>query len=148
MLRLIHIIAGNRITYNKVNIKHNENIMANTMRELWREMWPAKCGPRTILCSPLIWILVGLLECGDWPEAKILPIRGCIRKSPDWVDNEIKSYNNKHSLRSNTKGYGGKTNWTDSQNSDTAAPSSRELYHLQFSLQVTSPETFGHTLVK
>jgi len=28
-------------------------------------------------------------------------------------------------------------------NSDTTAPSGRELYHLQFSLQVASPETFG-----
>jgi hypothetical protein len=34
-------------------------------------------------------------------------IRGCIQKFPDWVDNEIN--NNKHSLRSNTKGYGGTT---------------------------------------
>jgi len=34
------------------------------------------------------------------------------------VDNEIYAYNNKHSLRSNTKGYGGKTHYTDSQNSD------------------------------
>jgi hypothetical protein len=33
------------------------------------------------------------------------------------------------------------------QNSDTAAPSGRELYHLQFSLQKASPETFGYTLV-
>jgi hypothetical protein len=32
-------------------------------------------------------------------------IRGCIQKVPDWVDNEIYAYNNKHSLRSNTKGY-------------------------------------------
>jgi hypothetical protein len=31
---------------------------------------------------------------------------GYIQKFPDWVDNEI---NNKNSLRSNTKGYGGKT---------------------------------------
>jgi len=30
-------------------------------------------------------------------------------------------------LRSNTKGYGGKTHYTDSQNSDTIAPNSREL---------------------
>jgi hypothetical protein len=30
----------------------------------------------------------------------------CIQKFPDWVDNEIN--NNKHLLRSNTKGYGGK----------------------------------------
>jgi hypothetical protein len=34
-------------------------------------------------------------------------------------------------LRSNTKGYGGKAHYTDSQNSDTTAPSGRELYHLQ-----------------
>jgi hypothetical protein len=32
-------------------------------------------------------------------------IRGCIQKFPDWVDNEISAYNNKHWLRSNTKGY-------------------------------------------
>jgi hypothetical protein len=54
---------------------------------------------------------------------------------------------NKHSLRSNIKGYGGKTHYTDSQNSDTTAPSSRELYHLQFSFQAASPDTFGYTLV-
>jgi hypothetical protein len=34
---------------------------------------------------------------------------GYIQKFPDWVDDEIYAYNNKHSLRSNTKGYGGKT---------------------------------------
>jgi hypothetical protein len=72
-------------------------------------------------------------------------IRGCIQKFPDWVDNEI--HNNKHSLRSNMEGYGGKTHYTDSQNSDTTAPSCRELYHLQFSLQAASPETFGYTFV-
>jgi hypothetical protein len=33
----------------------------------------------------------------------------CIQKFPDWVDNEIYAYKNKHSLRSDTKGYGGKT---------------------------------------
>jgi hypothetical protein len=48
-------------------------------------------------------------------------------------------------LRNNTKGYGGKPHYTDSQNSDTTAPSGRELYHLQFSLQAASPETFGYT---
>jgi hypothetical protein len=48
-------------------------------------------------------------------------------------------------LRSNTKGYGGKTHQTDSQNSNTTAPSGTELYHLQFSLQAASPETFGYT---
>jgi hypothetical protein len=46
-------------------------------------------------------------------------------------------------LRSNTKGYGGKTH----KYSDTTAPSGRELYHLQFSLQAAGPETFGYTLV-
>jgi len=50
-------------------------------------------------------------------------------------------------LRSNTKGYGDKTHWTDSQNSNKTAPSGRELYHLQFLLQVASLETFGYTLV-
>jgi len=33
------------------------------------------------------------------------------------------------------------------QNSNTTAPSGRELYQLQFSLQVTSLETSGYTLV-
>jgi hypothetical protein len=55
--------------------------------------------------------------------------------------------NNKHLLRSNTKDRGGKTHLTDSQNSDTTAPSGRELYHLQFSLQAVSPETFRFTVV-
>jgi len=67
-------------------------------------------------------------------------IGGCIRKFPDWVDNEVYGYFRYYSLRSNTKGY-------DSQNSDTTASSGRELYHLQFSLQETNPETFGYILV-
>jgi hypothetical protein len=49
----------------------------------------------------------------------------------------------KHLLRSNANGYGGKTHYTDSQDSDTTARSGREPYHLQFSLQAASPETFG-----
>jgi len=69
------------------------------------------------------------------PSVVVIHVRGCIQKFPDWVDNEIHVCSNKHSPRSNTKGYGGKTHHTDSQNSDTTAPSSRELYHLQFSLQ-------------
>jgi hypothetical protein len=36
-------------------------------------------------------------------------VRGCVQKFPDWVDNEIYAYNNEHSSRSNTKGYGGET---------------------------------------
>jgi hypothetical protein len=44
------------------------------------------------------------------PTAHVdLLVRGCIQKFPDWVDKEIYAYNKKHSLRSNTKGYGGKT---------------------------------------
>jgi hypothetical protein len=34
-------------------------------------------------------------------------LQGCIQKFPDWFDNEIYAYNNKLSLRSNKKGYGG-----------------------------------------
>jgi hypothetical protein len=77
----------------------------------------------------------------------VLHVRGCVQKFPDWVDNEIYAYLWYYSLRSNTKGYGDKTYYTDSQNGDTAAPSDRELYHLQFLLQAASPETFGYTLV-
>jgi hypothetical protein len=33
----------------------------------------------------------------------------CIQKFSKWVDNEMYAYNNKHSLKSDTKGYGGKT---------------------------------------
>jgi hypothetical protein len=73
--------------------------------------------------------------------------RGCVQKFLDRVGNEIYAYNNKHALRSNTKNYGGKTHYTDSQNSDTTAPSGRKLHHLQFSLQAASPETFGYTVV-
>jgi hypothetical protein len=36
-------------------------------------------------------------------------IPGCIQKFPDGINNEIHNNSNKHSLRSNTKGYGGQT---------------------------------------
>jgi hypothetical protein len=42
-------------------------------------------------------------------EIREVNIRGCNQKFPDSVDNEIYAYNNKHMLRSNTEGYGGKT---------------------------------------
>jgi hypothetical protein len=45
----------------------------------------------------------------DTPLYSETEIRGCIQTFPDWVDNEINNNNNNHSLRSNTKGYGGKT---------------------------------------
>jgi len=46
-------------------------------------------------------------------------------------------------LLRNTKGYGGKTHYVDSQNNDKIALSGTELYHLQFLLHVASPETLG-----
>jgi len=61
--------------------------------------------------------------------------------------NEITNNNNEHSLASKTKGYGVKSHVTESYNSDTTAPSGRELYHLQFSLQTASPRTYGYTLI-
>jgi hypothetical protein len=60
--------------------------------------------------------------------------------------NEINN-NNKHWSRSNTKGYDGKTHYTDSQNSDTTASSGKELYHSQFSRQAASSETFAYAHV-
>jgi hypothetical protein len=66
---------------------------------------------------------------------------------PDWVDTEIYAYLWYYSLRRNTKGYGGKTHYTDSQNTEKISPSGTELYHLQFSLQVASSETFEYILV-
>jgi hypothetical protein len=78
-------------------------------------------------------------------------LNACTRVYPEVSGlsrNKINSNDdNKHSLGSNTKGYGGKTHETGSQNSDTTAPNGRELYHLQFSLQAASPETFGYTFV-
>jgi hypothetical protein len=90
-------------------------------------------------------ILFYLKKFGSLQKNSVL--RGWIQKFPYWVDNEIYAYNNKHLLRSNTKGYGGKTRRTDSQNSDITAPSDRELYHLQLSFQAANPETFGYSLV-
>jgi hypothetical protein len=60
-----------------------------------------------------------------------MKIHGYIQKFPDWVDDEIEN-KNKHSLRSNTKVYGGKTQYTDSRNSDSTAHIGPEMYHLQF----------------
>jgi hypothetical protein len=74
-------------------------------------------------------------------------IRGCNQTFPDWVHNKLYAYLWYYSRRSNTKVYGGKTHWTDSQNSDKTAPSGRELYHLQFSLKAASPDIFGYTFV-
>jgi hypothetical protein len=53
--------------------------------------------------------------------------RGCIQKFPDWVDKEIYAYLWYYSLKSNTKGYGRKISYTDSQDSDTTEPNIIEL---------------------
>jgi hypothetical protein len=74
-----------------------------------------------------------------------ISVRGCTQKFPDLVGNEIYAYNIKNWLRSNTKGYGGKTHL---KNTDATAPGGRELYHLQFLLQAASPETFGYTVLR
>jgi hypothetical protein len=74
-------------------------------------------------------------------------LRMCIQEFSDWVDKETYAYKNKHSLRSNTKVCGGRTHQTEPPNSDLTAPSGRELYSLQFSLQAASPESFGYTLI-
>jgi hypothetical protein len=39
----------------------------------------------------------------------MISIRRCIQKFPDWFDKEIYAYNSRQLLRSNTKGYGDKT---------------------------------------
>jgi hypothetical protein len=82
-----------------------------------------------------------------WTNDSSEPIRGCIQKFPDWVDNKINNNNNNKRVEKQQNGYGGKTHYTDPQNSDTTTPSGRELYYSQFSLQAASPETFGYTFV-
>jgi hypothetical protein len=54
--------------------------------------------------SPFLYVY--LSQMGSYIQ--FMFVRGCIQKFPDWADNEITN-NNKHSLRSNAKGYGGKT---------------------------------------
>jgi len=59
------------------------------------------------------------LECSQDPATEPCPepvkanVHGCIQKFPDWANNEMNN-NNKHSLGSNTKGYGCKTHYIDS----------------------------------
>jgi len=76
-------------------------------------------------------------------SAMLVSIRWCIQKCSDWVDNEVNNNSNKHSLRSNRKGYGGKNH----KIAIHFQPSGRKLYHLQLSLQAAGRETFGYTLI-
>jgi hypothetical protein len=64
-------------------------------------------GANNILFSNLHWLVHRGHGLGQWRIETVAPLRRSNQKFPDWVDNEIN--NNKHSLRSNTKGYGGKT---------------------------------------
>jgi hypothetical protein len=54
-------------------------------------------------------ILNHRLRVNGSPSIVSCCLLGCNQKFPDWVDNEMYAYNNKHSLRSNTKGYDDKT---------------------------------------
>jgi hypothetical protein len=63
----------------------------------------------------------------DGEHEILMHLRGCIQKFQDWVIT--------------------KQQQQQSQDSDTTAPSGKELYYLQFSLQAASPEIFGYTLV-
>jgi hypothetical protein len=86
-----------------------------------------------VVFSPSLWphfLICKCVFCYNFVTGVDVYLRGCIQKFADWVDSEIYAYNNKHLLRSNTKGYGGKTHWTHSQNNDTTPYSGRELYHL------------------
>jgi hypothetical protein len=84
----------------------------------------------------------------DMLRAESLTFYEGVSKNFRTESNEINnSNNNKHSLINNTKDYSGRTHYTDSQHSDTTAPSGKELYQLQFPLQAASPETFGYVLV-
>jgi hypothetical protein len=74
-----------------VNLKHNKHSDTTAIHLTWN-------------------YTVGLQSGASLNPAQFtLSIRRCIQKFPDWVDNEINNNKKKHSLRSNTKGYGGKT---------------------------------------
>jgi len=61
---------------------------------------------------------------------------------PDWVNNEINN-----NVEKQHKGLWRQNSLDWLTKIDTISPSGREPYHLQFSLQAASPETFGYILV-
>jgi hypothetical protein len=128
-LRLIHLIA----CQNKVTCSKNLTLVRRGRRVLLRqgrkEGYNLFCGlnladwssTRYRWLVPFLFITDVLeteaLACSrtcliassfEHGSLKFIGLRGCIQKFPDRVDNEINN-KNKHSLRSNTKGYGGKT---------------------------------------
>jgi hypothetical protein len=74
-----------------------------------------------------------------WVKHMIVIIRWCIQKFPNWAYNEMN--NNKHSLRSNTTLWWHLTRLTHK----IAIQLHLVADHLQFSLQVASPEMSGYT---
>jgi len=73
----------------------------------WRKRWyPTRSLHGVTIRMTTKWIFIK-------PQiSQLSKKRGCIQKFHDWVDNETN--NNKHSLRSKPKGYGGNTRYTDS----------------------------------
>jgi hypothetical protein len=69
---------------------------------------------------------------------------GCIQKFPDWVDNEIYAYNNKHSFGEATQRVmvAKLTTLTHKTATQLHLVAEGFIYHFQFTLQVASPETF------
>jgi hypothetical protein len=57
----------------------------------------------------------------------LVPSKSATKKS--WIT--FNTHNNKHSLRNNADGYGSKTHYTDSEDSNNMAPSGRKLYYLK-----------------
>jgi hypothetical protein len=77
--------------------------------------------------------------------ARNMNVRGYIQKFPNWVDKEISTTIN--TVEKQHKGLWRQNSLDSFTNSNKTARSGREFCHLQFSLQVASPETFEHTLV-
>jgi hypothetical protein len=126
---IAHILQHTESKHRRMTL-FRSRFVRSTRRKKWKGSYESSVGGKLF----------------DLLQDTVRRLQGSIRKFPDWVDNVIYAYNT-HSLRSNTKGYGGKTHYTDSQNSDITAASGRQLYHLQFSLQAVSPGTFEYTLV-
>jgi len=77
----------------------------NENKKHWKTRWRRGKG-RTKLYTRRVKILHDIRVRSYAKFYRYLGIGGCIQKFPDWVDKEI---NNNNILRSNTKGYGGKT---------------------------------------
>jgi hypothetical protein len=57
------------------------------------------------------------------------------------------NFNHKRPFRSNAKGYGSRTRYTDSEDSNTMASSDGKLYYLLFLVLATSPGTFWYAFI-